>query len=137
MTQQILLNSALNINLGNVFGVPGLDLIQQALAAADANFTQLFGQVGEAQINFGSAPGTNTATATITGQTKILSTSSINLWIQGTDSTVDHNAAEHTFVLPEYVTLTATAIVPGVSFTVTGVTTLNLTGNIAFRWSWR
>src|SRR5208337_1391218 len=137
MTQQVLLNPPLKINLGNVFGVPGLDLIEAALAAADNNFTQLFGQVGQAQINFGAAPGTFTATATVTGQTNILATSSVDLWIQGTDSMADHNTAEHTFILPEYVFLTASVVTPGVGFTVTAVTTLNLTGNIAFRWLWR
>jgi hypothetical protein len=91
--------------------------------------------MGTAVLNFGAAPGTNTATVAVTGQTGIVSGSAAEAWFMGVDSTADHNAYEHT-IMPLAVALPVTAITPGVGFTITALTQLRLTGQIAVRWVW-
>ena len=49
---------------------------------------------GTATLDFGSTPGTNTVTVDVTGQTGVLDTSNICVFIMGVDSTSDHNAYE-------------------------------------------
>ena len=91
--------------------------------------------VGEATIDFGAAPGTNIASATVTGQSTILSTSSVQAWICGVDFTADHNATEHT-LLPLWLSVTASTITAGSGFVLTAFTELRLAGQIKVRWSW-
>jgi hypothetical protein len=86
-------------------------------------------------IDFGAAPGTNIASAAVTGQTGIVSGSAVEAWIMANDSTADHNAYEHA-LMPQAVKLTATSITAGTGFTITAVTMLRLTGRIACRWVW-
>jgi len=90
---------------------------------------------GTATIAFGAAPGTNTSSVVITGQTAIVSGSRIKVWFQG-DSTSDHNSYAHTFGLSKEVALSAGNIVNGVGFTIYATTQLRLTGNIVCRWEW-
>jgi hypothetical protein len=91
--------------------------------------------VGTATIDFGAAPGTNVATAAVTGQATILSTSYVQAWLCGADSTADHNGAEHTF-LPLWLTVNASTITAGTGFTLTAFTELRLAGQVKVRWSW-
>jgi len=93
------------------------------------------GASGAATINFGAAPGTNIASATITGQAAIASGSMVEAWIMGLDSTADHNAYEHA-VLPLALTLSITAITASTGFVVQAATQLRLSGQIAIRWVW-
>lgn len=91
--------------------------------------------VGTAVIDFGAAPGTNLATVTVTGQASILSTSSVQAWVCGADSTADHNNTEHT-LLPLWLTVNASTITAGAGFVLTAFTELRLAGQIKVRWLW-
>ena len=88
---------------------------------------------GTATIDFGAAPGTNITTATVSGQTGILSTTNISLEMSGMDSTVDHNTVEHQ-IIP--MNLVCSAIVVGTSFTILASTEFRLTGTFKVRWTW-
>ena len=88
--------------------------------------------VGEATLNFGSAPGTNTVTTTVTGEAGILATSSVQAYLMG-DSTATHNAYEHEIVP---MTITCGNIVAGTGFDIIASSELRLTGTFKVRWSW-
>jgi hypothetical protein len=90
------------------------------------------GATGAATVDFGSAPGSNFATATVTGQTAILDTSSVDAFLMA-EATADHNAYEHIIVPLQVI---ASDIVPGVGFTVNAVSELRLSGRFSVRWSW-
>lgn len=92
------------------------------------------GGSGTATIDFGAAPGTNSATVAVTGQTSILATSNVTLNMMG-DTTADHNAIEHQLI-PNYISLTAGSMVAGTGFTITAYTELRLTGTFKVRWQW-
>lgn len=87
-------------------------------------------------LNFGAAPGTNTATATVTGQTGITTAAYVEGFWQGNDSTAAHNAYEHKHILPARVGLSADAIVNNVGFDITAVTELRLTDTVKCRVAW-
>ena len=86
--------------------------------------------VGTATLNFGSTPGTNIVTLTVTGQTGILSTSYVEAWMMS-DATATHNAYEHNVVPMK---LTCGSIVVGTSFVITAVTEFRLDGTFTCRW---
>lgn len=88
---------------------------------------------GEATLDFGSAPGTNVVTVNVTGQSAITQTSSINIFIMGTDSTATHNSFEHSIV---NLNLSAIQITNGVGFTIQASSELRLTGTFKVRWNW-
>lgn len=94
------------------------------------------GAQGSTTIDFGATPGTNHVTKVITGQASIVAGSHVEAFIQGNDSTADHNVYEHTTVLPLYVRLSINTIVAGVGFTINALTELRLTGLVAVRWVW-
>ena len=77
--------------------------------------------------------GSNYAIATITGQSGLLSADAIDCWIQGTDSTTDHNAYEHK-VAP--IKVSAMNVVAGTGFDVVAFSELRLTGDFKVRWAW-
>lgn len=89
---------------------------------------------GTAVLDFGTAPGGNTASVAVTGQAGILSGSRVRAWIMG--STADHNAYEHQTVLPLGVAVTAGSIVAGTGFTIYGTSDMRLTGDVAVAWEW-
>lgn len=89
---------------------------------------------GTATLNFGAPPGSSTASATITGQTGILSGSRIRAWVQG--STADFNEYEHSRVLPLLVGLGISDVVAGTGFTIQAATQERLTGTVAVKWEW-
>jgi hypothetical protein len=88
---------------------------------------------GSIPINFGSVPGSTYATATVTGQSGILSTSNVEAFIMGNDSTSDHNTTEHQ-LLPA--NIRCGNIVVGTGFDVVVSTPFRLTGQFALRWVW-
>ena len=87
---------------------------------------------GIGTLNFGAAPGTNRLSVVVTGQTGILTTSTVICFMMA-DSTSDHNAEEHLLVP---IHLCANTIVAGTGFTVQAATEWRLTGTFKFRWSW-
>jgi hypothetical protein len=87
---------------------------------------------GTAVLNFGSIPGTNVVTTTVTGQTSILSNSYVQAWLMG-DSTATHNAYEHNIVP---IRLVCGNIVAGTGFDIVASTDWRLTGTFSVRWMW-
>jgi hypothetical protein len=77
--------------------------------------------------------GSNVASVTVTGQTELLATDNIDAWIQGTDSTADHNAYEHK-ITP--IKLSVTNIIPGIGFDIIGLSEYRLDGDFKVRWAW-
>lgn len=117
-------------NSGSPISLTGTEIVFITAAAEDIPTP------GTATIDFGAAPGTNIASVTVTGQPNIKATgSSIRAWIQGNDSTADHNAAEHA-LFSRYVGVSATAVSAGVGFVITAVSEFRLSGTMAIRWSW-
>ena len=90
---------------------------------------------GTATLNFGAAPGTNVATATVTGQTGITTSSHAEAWIMG-DSTSDHNAYEHLHIFPQRIGLACGDLVLNTGFTIYAETELRLTGSVAVHYVW-
>lgn len=91
---------------------------------------------GYAIINFGSIPGTNITSTVVTGQTNILTTSMVNLFMMA-DTTVSgalgHNDAEHKIVP---IKLTAGNFVAGTGFTIYAETEWRLTSTFQVRFMW-
>lgn len=55
------------------------------------------GGQGTCTIDFGSFPGSNEASVTVTGITSILSTSKAEAFVMGDSSTTDHSASDHKY----------------------------------------
>jgi hypothetical protein len=127
LSRDVILDST---NSGNPISLDGTEIVFITAAAQDIP------KSGIATLSFGAAPGTNTATATITGLPNITSAdASIRVWLMGTDSTATHNAFEH-FFLSNYVGLAVASITDGAGFTIQAITELRLTGDIKVRWAW-
>lgn len=88
--------------------------------------------VGEVVVDFGTPPGTNIVTTTITGQTNIIATSKVKAYIMA-DSTISHNMYEH-MIVP--LTLTCGNIQAGIGFDIYAVTDLRITGTFNIQWEW-
>ena len=91
---------------------------------------------GQSVVNFGNTPGTNIVTVNVTGQTGILSTSTVSAFMMA-DSTVSgaygHNAEEHKIVP---VKLTCGNISVGTGFTIYAETDWRLDSIFNVRWIW-
>lgn len=90
------------------------------------------GAQGTATIDFGAAPGGNTAQVNVTGQTGILAGSLAEAWIMA-DSTADHNAEEH-MIVP--VLCTCGSVSAGTGFTIYARSEWRLSGTFQVRWVW-
>jgi hypothetical protein len=90
------------------------------------------GNFGSSTLNFGAGPGSLDTSVVVTGQTGILSTSNIQVWVQG-DTTANHNPDEH---LLAGIQAFADNIVPGVGFTIDAITQFKVTGLFTIRWVW-
>lgn len=87
--------------------------------------------VGSLQIDFGAAPGSMTATATVTGQTWVGASSRIFVTVKGDDVTADHNAYEHSIVPMRFSISTLSS---GTGFTITAVSDFRLSGLWNLNW---
>ena len=90
---------------------------------------------GNTTVDFGSIPGTNIASVTVTGQGSILATSHAEAFMMGNDSTTDHSAYEHQIV-PIALNFSVGNVVAGTGFTVYAQSELRLTGKFKARWVW-
>ena len=121
-----------------VQGVTGPQGIQGATGVRGA--TGPLGQImaaGTAIINFGSPPGANMASVAVTGQTNILASSTIYVFIMA-DTTVSgglgHNAEEHKLVP---LTLTSGNVIAQTGFTIYAESVdWRLTSTFQVRWMW-
>lgn len=89
---------------------------------------------GTGELDFGAYPGDGYATLLVTGQTGLLSFGQVRAMIHPVD-TVDHTADEHRVV---EMVVTASAIVPGVGFTIAGYIGGGgkTTGLWSVQWNW-
>ena len=86
-------------------------------------------------MDFGSTPGV-IATATVTGQAGILAASSLaEAWL-GNVGTADHTDLEHSVLEAYGISVRAGNIIDATGFTITVVSTIQLTGQIAVNWVW-
>lgn len=90
---------------------------------------------GTATIDFGAFPGSNEASVNVTGQTSILSTSKVEAYVMGDDSTADHTASDHRY-FPLFASLTCGTPTAGTGFTIHARSTEKLQGTFALRWVW-
>lgn len=77
--------------------------------------------------------GSNTATLTITGQTGIQSTDSVQVWLMGENTINNHNVMEH-LITP--IKFRITSVTAGVGFTIQATSPYRLTGTYKIRWAW-
>lgn len=91
---------------------------------------------GTVTFNFGAAPGTNVV-ETVVSDAAIGASSKVEIYLMGTDSTVNHNSYEHS-LLPMMGGWAAvvTSITAGVGFTAQAASELRLTGTFQARYVW-
>ena len=87
---------------------------------------------GTVAVDFGSAPGKNLATVTVTGQTGITTGSHAEAWLMG-DVTSKHNAYEHQMVP---LIVRCGVLVAGTGFTIYASSEWLLTGTFNLHWVW-
>lgn len=90
---------------------------------------------GTSTVDFGSTP-IETASLVVTGQAGILTTDLVEVFFMGSDSTADHPAETHKWILPTYVRAVADALVAGTGFTITLLSQFKLKGQVKVRWVW-
>lgn len=90
---------------------------------------------GVVVFNFGSAPGTNVV-STVVADTTISSTSKVEIYLMGTDSTATHNAIEHQLLPLGGLSMTPLSVTAGVGFTAQAASLLRLTGTFTARYVW-
>lgn len=88
---------------------------------------------GTAIIDFGAAPGADSASVTITGQTSILATSLTGAWPIAV-ATADHSVDE---VIMAGIVATCSPATEGTGFTITATSALGIiTGKFMLAWAW-
>lgn len=90
---------------------------------------------GIATIDFGSAPGSNEASVSVTGQTTISDTSKADAFVMADDTTSDHTASDHRY-FDALVGLTCGTPTAATGFTVYARSAHKLTGTFKVRWVW-
>ena len=90
---------------------------------------------GTVTFNFGSAPGTNVVTTAVSDAT-ISSTSKVEIYLMGADTTATHNAIEHQMLPLGGLSLQPISVSAGVGFTAQAMSNLRLTGTFQARYVW-
>ena len=90
---------------------------------------------GTLTFDFGSAPGTNIASVLGVVATGISSTSKLEIYLIGTESTATHNAFEHRIIELGGFSMKATSI-GSVTFDAQAASLLRLTGQISAHFVW-
>lgn len=90
---------------------------------------------GGLSIDFGAAPGSNEASAVVTGQTAISSTSKVSAYVMAGDTSTDHTADDHKY-FTVFTGLSCGTPTTGVGFTIYARSTQKLTGQWAVRFVW-
>ena len=93
------------------------------------------GAVGSATIDFGTGAGSQIASVAVTGQTAISSTSAVEAFLMGNDSTADNTDYQHRMAVMA-ISFVATAIVAGTGFTINALSDWQLRGTYKVRWVW-
>lgn len=91
--------------------------------------------VGTATIDFGAYPGSNEASVAVTGEVDISSSSGVEAYVMGDDTTVDHTAADHRY-FALFAALTCSTPTAGTGFTIYARSAEKLQGTFKVRWVW-
>lgn len=92
-------------------------------------------KVGTAILNFGGFPGSNEASVTVTAQTAISSTSVVQVYVVGSNTTSDHTAADHRY-FAVFTGLSTSIPTPGSGFTIYARSIEKLSGQWLVNWAW-
>lgn len=90
---------------------------------------------GTVTFDFGAVPGTNLVLTTVV-DSAISASSKVEIYLMGTDSTIDHNATEHQLLPLGGLALLCIAVNAGVGFTAQAASLLRLTGTFVARYVW-
>jgi hypothetical protein len=90
---------------------------------------------GTATIDFGSGLGANEASVAVTGQTSILSTSTVTLTVKNDATSTNHSANDHSYFLA-LSSLNNDTPTAGTGFTIKSRSIHKLTGTWTVSWSW-
>jgi hypothetical protein len=90
---------------------------------------------GTATIDFGAFPGSNEASATVTGQAAILATSKAEAYVMADDASGTHTASDHRY-FAALVGLTCGTPTLATGFTIHARSTEKLQGTFSLRWVW-
>jgi len=101
-----------------------------ALTNSSAVFT-----TGTATLDFGSGMGSNEASVAVTGQTGILSTSTVTLTVKNDATSTSHTANDHSYFLA-LSSLNSGTPTAGTGFTIKSRSIHKLTGTWTVSWSW-
>jgi len=85
-------------------------------------------------LDFGVGQGTNIVSTFVT-DTNIQSTSKVEIYFMGTDSTAEHNSYEHSLIQLA-IAVSCTGISAGAGFTVQAASTQRLSGTFKARYIW-
>ncbi len=91
--------------------------------------------IGTATIDFGAHPGSNEASVAVTGQTAISATSKAEAWVMGDDTSSNHTAGDHRYLL-QFVSLTCGTPTAATGFTIYARSIHKMTGQFTLRWVW-
>lgn len=108
---------------------------RRLIAAINANFTEIYGQTGLTEVDFGAFPGVSDTSLAVTGQTNIVAGSVVEAWIVY-DPTDDHSADEHLADPPRVI---AGNISAGIGFTIYAISTGQqlVYGKWTVGWRWQ
>jgi hypothetical protein len=90
---------------------------------------------GTALVNFGSFPGNNEASITVTGQGSILNTSKVNVFISADATSSDHTASDHRY-LSTFIGISTSTPTPSTGFTIYVRSIHKLQGTYTLNWVW-
>lgn len=90
---------------------------------------------GTVVIDFGALPGSTEASVAVTGQTAISATSKADVFVMGSNTSVDHTANDHRY-LELFTSFTCSTPTAGVGFTVFGTSSQELTGKFTLNYVW-
>lgn len=91
--------------------------------------------IGSAEIDFGAYPGSNEASVSVTGQTAITGSASVEAWLMADDTTASHTASDHRYAAA-LMGLTCGTPTAGQGFTIYARSIEKLTGAFKVRWVW-
>ena len=90
---------------------------------------------GTATIDFGSWPGSNEASISVTGQSSILATSKAEAYVMANDTSGTHTAGDHRY-FAALVGLTCGTPTVSTGFTIYAYSQQKLMGTYTLRWVW-
>ena len=90
---------------------------------------------GQTAIDFGTFPGSNEASVTVTGLANISNTSKVDAWVMADDSTPDHSSSDHKY-FECFANLTCGTPTAGIGFIIYARSIEKLSGEFSIRYVW-